>query len=77
MKEGLIKMKYVIELIDSSLFEDKEFEYKLNLESDKDRIEKWAKTLVGYANSYGGYLLVGVNNDGIAVGTDQLINIKI
>ena len=45
MKEGLIKMKYVIELIDSSLFEDKEFEYKLNLESDKDRIEKWAKTL--------------------------------
>ena len=71
MKEGLIKMKYVIELIDSSLFEDKEFEYKLNLESDKDRIEKWAKTLVGYANSYGGYLLVGVNNDGIAVGTDH------
>ena len=48
MKEGLIKMKYVIELIDSSLFEDKEFEYKLNLESDKDRIEKWAKTLVGW-----------------------------
>lgn len=58
-------MKYVIELIDSSLFEDKEFEYKLNLESDKDKIEKWAKTLVGYANSYGGYLLVGVNNDGV------------
>lgn len=66
-----MKMKYVIELIDSSLFEDKEFEYKLNLESDKDKIEKWAKTLVGYANGYGGYLLVGVNNDGVAVGTDH------
>lgn len=64
-------MKYLVELVDSPLIENKEFEYKLKLESDKDKIEKWAKSLVGFANTDGGFLFVGVNNDGIAIGLSK------
>lgn len=61
-------MEKVTELIGTSTFEDKEIEYKLALETEEGKTEKWAKTLVGYANTNGGYLLVGVSNDGNPVG---------
>lgn len=57
-------MNNIEELIPSVFFENKEYEYKLQLESSSDKIEKWAKTLVGFANSYGGYMLVGISNNG-------------
>lgn len=64
-------MKYLVELVDSSLFENKEIEYKLKLEADPDKIEKWAKTLVGFSNSGGGILFVGVSDEGLAIGLSK------
>ena len=57
-------------LVNADVFENKECEYKLHLETSEDRVEKWAKTLVGYANTCGGYILVGVSNDKDVVGID-------
>ena len=37
-------------------FENEKVEYKVELSSDKDSIKKWEKTLVGFANTYGGTL---------------------
>ncbi len=64
-------MRKIEELIGTDAFENKEYEYKLKLESSTDKIEKWAKTLVGFANTYGGYILVGVSNDGNIVGLSK------
>lgn len=61
-------MKYIKDLLNKDILENNEYEFKLKLENKPDKIEKWAKTLVGFANSNGGYLLVGVTDDGIALG---------
>ena len=63
-------MKNLEELVQADFFENKECEYKLHLETSEDKVEKWAKTLVGYANTYGGYILVGVSNNKDVVGID-------
>ena len=63
-------MKNLEELVQTDFFENKECEYKLHLETSEDKVEKWAKTLVGYANTYGGYILVGVSNNKDVVGID-------
>lgn len=54
-------MRKLEDLVDADIFENKECEYKLHLETSEDKVEKWAKTLVGYANTCGGYILVGVS----------------
>lgn len=64
-------MDEIEKFIGSDLFENREYEYKLHLETSVDKIEKWAKTLVGYANTYGGYIFVGVSNDGNIVGISK------
>lgn len=64
-------MKYIVELIDTSIFENKDCEYKLMLDSNQEKVEKWAKSLVGFSNSEGGILFVGVNNDGLAIGLER------
>ena len=61
-------MNNIKDFISESYFENKEYEYKLSLESQEERIEKWAKTLVGFSNEIGGTMLVGVNNDGLVIG---------
>ncbi len=48
------------------ILEDKEHEFKARLNEEKPL--SWAKTLVGFANNKGGYLLVGVSDDGEAFG---------
>lgn len=72
-------MSKIQEIIESDFFENKEYECKLQLESTTDKIEKWAKTLVGYANTYGGYIFVGVSNDGDILGLtkDEIDKTKI
>ena len=40
------------------------------METSENKVEKWAKTLVGYANTYGGYILVGASNNKDVVGID-------
>ncbi len=72
-------MSKIREIIESDFFENKEYECKLQLESTTDKIEKWAKTLVGYANTYGGYIFVGVSNDGDILGLtkDEIDKTKI
>ena len=64
-------MKYLIEIIDEINFEDKEYEFKIKLDSEVDKIEKWAKTIVAFANTIGGTIFVGVNDEGIAVGLSK------
>lgn len=64
-------MKYLVEITDASIFENREYEFKLKLDSEQERIEKWAKTLVGFANDGGGTIFVGVNDDGLAVGLSK------
>ncbi len=61
-------MKFLVEIIDKLKFENTGIEFKLKLESDKDKIEKWLKILAAYSNSDGGFIYVGVNNDGLAIG---------
>ncbi len=48
--------------------EDEEYEYKLKLDSQDDKVEKWAKTLVGFANNNGGYLFVGIDDNKNLIG---------
>ena len=64
-------MKYLVEIIPGLDFENRECEFKLLLEKDSEKVEKWAKTLVGFANSVGGSMFVGVSDDGAAVGLDK------
>ena len=64
-------MKYIKDLINIDSIENYEYEFKLKLDNKPERIEKWAKTIVGFANSHSGYLLVGITDDGIAVGLDN------
>ncbi len=66
-KKGVI-MKYLVEIIDKLKFESTEIEFKLKLEKDQEKVEKWLKTLAAFSNSDGGIMYVGVNNDGLAVG---------
>ena len=61
-------MKKIGELVETLDLENKECEYKLKLEAGDNKVEKWAKTLVGFANTYGGYMFVGVSDGGFAVG---------
>ena len=61
-------MKYLVELLGRGLFEDKECEFKIKLEKAQDKAEDWLKTIVGFANSDGGTMYVGVSDDGAAVG---------
>lgn len=49
--------------------EDKEHEFKAKL--NKDKPLSWAKTLVGFANNNGGYLFIGVSDDGEAFGVSS------
>ncbi len=65
------RMNNIEELVGVEFFENREHEYKLQLESSNDKIEKWAKTLVGFANTYGGYLFVGITNDLNLVGLNK------
>ena len=64
-------MKYLVELLGHGLFEDKECEFKIKLEKAQDKAEDWLKTIVGFANSDGGTMYVGVSDDGVAVGMDK------
>lgn len=64
-------MRYLAEIIDSSFFENEECEFKLKLDSDLSKVEKWAKTIVGFSNANGGQLFVGVNDDGLAIGLSK------
>ncbi len=52
-------------------FENQEVEFKILLNKDKDKIENWAKTIAGFANSIGGAMVVGVNDEGVAIGIDR------
>lgn len=56
----------ITELYPDVVAEDRKFEYKAALNLDAP--VKWAKTIVGYANGDGGFLFVGVSNDGEAFG---------
>jgi len=56
------------ELFPDVISEDQSFEYKSVL--NQDNPIKWAKTIVGYANSEGGIIFVGVSDDGEAFGLD-------
>ena len=64
-------MKFINELLDIEILENNEHEFKIKLDDEIDEIEEWAKTLVGFANVNGGYLLVGVTDDGIAIGLSR------
>lgn len=44
--------------------ENSNYEFKLKLESEKDKIEKRAKHIVAFANTSSGFILVGVANEG-------------
>jgi len=61
-------MKKIADLLTFEGFENKSYEFKLKLESSEDKLEKWAKTLVAFANTSSGYMLIGVSDDGYAVG---------
>ena len=63
--EGIMKIK---ELFPDVITEDLNYEYKAILSSENP--VKWAKTLIGYANDKGGFLFVGVSNDGEAFGIE-------
>ena len=56
----------ISELHPEILGEDKKYEFKAKLGKDKPR--NWAKTIVAFANNDGGYMLVGVADDGEAFG---------
>ncbi len=65
------------ELYPDAINENLNYEYKSIL--NQDNPIKWAKTIIGYANSDGGALFVGVNNDGEAFGLtlDQIDKTKL
>lgn len=50
------------------LGEGKTIEFK---EAESDDKDKWKKTVVAFANTEGGYILFGVNNDGQVVGLNK------
>ncbi len=54
------------ELYPDAVVENLDYEFKAVLTPDNPI--KWAKTIVGFANSRGGTLFVGVSNDGEAFG---------
>ncbi len=58
----------ITELFSDVIAEDIECEFKAVLNSENP--VKWAKTIVGFANSNGGMLFVGVSNDREAFGID-------
>ena len=53
---------YISELISIDSLENTNHEFKLKLETEKEKNEKWAKSIVAYANTSGGYIYVGVAN---------------
>lgn len=59
------------ELIATSEYEDLDIECKSVLESDDDKIEKWAKSISAFSNSGEGHIFVGVNDDFDAFGLDR------
>lgn len=59
-RQGDVLMK-ITELFPDVITEDMECEFKAVLNSENP--VKWAKTIVGFANSNGGILFVGVSND--------------
>lgn len=59
---------HIRELYSDVITEDLDYEYKSILNPDNP--VKWAKTIVGYANSRGGVMFVGVSNNGEAFGID-------
>ena len=61
-------MENVKDLLNIDNLEDKYYEFELLLESDKDKVEKQAKSIVGFANTCSGHILVGVTNDGYIKG---------
>lgn len=64
-------MTKITDLVPCKGVEDKSYEFKLKLESDEEKVEKWAKTLVGFANASSGHMLIGVSNDGYALGLSE------
>ena len=56
----------ITDLYSDILIENTKYEFKAQL--NQDNPVKWAKSIVGYANGEGGYLFVGVANDGEAFG---------
>ena len=52
-------------------FESQDVEFKMALNKEKDKIEGWAKTIAGFANSIGGSILVGVNDEGNIIGLEK------
>lgn len=64
-------MKKITDLISFEGLENDNYEFKVKLETNDDKVEKWAKTIVGFANSYSGYILIGVTDDGFAVGLNK------
>ena len=60
---GMHLSKYLEKL---SIFEDIESEYKIML--NRDDVEGWMKSFVGFANCSGGTLFIGVHDNGYAVG---------
>jgi ATP-dependent DNA helicase RecG len=56
----------IVRLIE--LGEGKTIEFK---EAESDNKDKWKKTVVAFANTEGGYILFGVNNDGQVVGLNK------
>ena len=58
----------ITELYPDVVSENYKYEYKALLNPDNP--VKWAKTIVGYANSDGGIIFIGVANDGEAFGID-------
>ena len=57
---------HIREVYPDVITEDLDYEYKAVLNPENP--VKWAKTIVGYANSKGGIMFVGVSNDGEAFG---------
>ena len=56
----------ITDLYSDILIENTKYEFKAQLKQDNP--VKWAKSIVGYANGEGGYLFVGVANDGEVFG---------
>lgn len=59
-------MKHIREFINDVEFEGKEIEFKLRF-SEKDD-ESWCKTIAAFANTIGGSMFLGVDNDGFVQG---------
>jgi ATP-dependent DNA helicase RecG len=66
----------ITELFPDILAEDREYEFKAVLNPENP--VKWAKTIVGFANSNGGILFVGVanNREAFGIGLDEIDETK-